>query len=386
MRLPYARQEITDGDVEAVAAALREDFLTQGPGVDRFEAGLARAVGARFAVAFSSGTAALHAAYAAAGVGPGAGVVTTPITFVATANAALYLGAPVRFADVDPRTALVDPDGVDEAASGGDLRVVVPVHFGGEVADVESIAAIAEARHLLVIEDAAHGLGASYRAADHQWHKVGSCHHSAMCCFSLHAVKQITTGEGGAVTTNDPSLDRALRRFRSHGISRDPSELERAEGPWWYEQRTLGYNYRLTDVQCALGSSQLRRLRTSVAKRIELDAWYRERLAGVPGVLPLEAPRWSRGAHHLFVVTVAPDRRRHVYESVAARGIGVNVHYIPVYRQPFYRRHGFDGFALPGAERYYAGALTLPLFPAMTREDVDRVADAVEAAVSERVG
>ena len=267
--LPYSRQEVTDLDVVAVAEALRAPLITQGPMVDRFEADLAVFVGADYAVVFNSATAALHAAYAVLGIGPGKSVLTSPITFVATANAALYLGGSVRFADVDPATALIDPDAADDRADRS-VKVVTPVHFGGEVAPVEVLAAIAEARGWAVVEDASHALGASYRSRTGVLHRGGACDHSTMCCFSCHAVKQITTGEGGAVTTNDAELSRRLRMFRSHGITRDWDRMSQVDGPWYYEQQDLGYNYRLTDFQCALGRSQLARLPEWVAKRARL--------------------------------------------------------------------------------------------------------------------
>jgi UDP-4-amino-4,6-dideoxy-N-acetyl-beta-L-altrosamine transaminase len=384
MVLPYARQTISDGDVAAVEAALRDPYLTQGPAVEAFEAALAAAVGARFAVAVSSGTAALHAAYSAIGLGPGMTALTSPITFVATANAALYLGAKVRFADIDPETALVDPDAVDDAAEAS-VRLLVPVHFGGEVADLPALAAIAEARGWRIVEDAAHALGASYRTPDGHWHRVGGCAHSDMCCFSFHAVKQLTTGEGGAVTTNDPEIADRLRRFRSHGVTRDPAELSAPDGPWYYEQHALGYNYRITDFQCALGRSQLRRLSQLIECRRALSRRYAERLADLRPVVPLARPGWSRGAHHLFVVAVPADRRRSIYEELHRHGIQANVHYIPVYRQPYHRRLAPADVRLPGAERYYASALTLPLFPGMSETDVDRVVDVISAAVAGEV-
>jgi dTDP-4-amino-4,6-dideoxygalactose transaminase len=360
-------------------------MLTQGPAVEAFEVELAARTGARYAVAFSSGTAALHGAYAVAGVGPGTAVLTSPITFVATANAAVYLGAEARFADVDPATGLLDPDAVDDGADRR-VRAVVPVHLGGEVADLVALSAIAEARDWFVIEDASHAIGGSYRGSRGQWHPVGSCQHSTMCCFSFHPVKQITTGEGGAVTTNDAVCYRALRRFRSHGITRDPGELVASDGPWYYEQHSLGFNYRLTDVQCALGRSQLRRLDAFLESRRRIAGWYDERFAGVDGVTPLARPAWSRGAHHLYIVSVAAERRLAAYEALRRGRIQANVHYIPVYRQPFYRARGFTEFSLPGAERYYAGALTLPLFPAMTEADVRRVVDVLSTAVAGSAG
>ncbi len=379
--LPYSRQEVTDLDVMAVVEALRAPLITQGPMVERFEADLAAFVGADYAVVFNSATAALHAAYAVLGIGPGKSVLTSPITFVATANAALYLGGSVRFADVDPATALIDPDAADDRADRS-VKVVTPVHFGGEVAPVEVLAAIAEARGWAVVEDASHALGATYQSRTGGLHRVGACDHSTMCCFSFHAVKQITTGEGGAVTTNDPELARRLRMFRSHGITRDWDRMSQVEGPWYYEQHDLGYNYRLTDFQCALGRSQLARLPEWVAKRALLAGLYEARLAGVGGVVPLRRPKGSQGAHHLFVVRVPPAERLRIFEILTAQGIGVNVHYIPVYQQPYHRAHGSEGVHRSGAEEYYHSALTLPLFHGMTDADVDRVVTALERAVA----
>jgi UDP-4-amino-4,6-dideoxy-N-acetyl-beta-L-altrosamine transaminase len=379
--LPYGRQEISDADVDAVSRALRDPMLTQGPGVERFEAALAEFAGSEYAVAFNSCTAALHASYAALGVGPGTAVLTSPITFAATANAALYLGGEVRFADVDPATALIDPDDADNRGE-KPIKVIAPVHFAGEVAPMEVLAAIAEARGWRIVEDAAHAIGARYRTSDGGSHRVGACDHSDICCFSFHPVKQMTTGEGGAATTNDPDLHRRLKRFRSHGITREPGEMIGNDGPWYYEQHELGFNYRLTDFQCALGRSQLGRLPGWIEARARVAGWYRERLAEVAGVEPLEQPRWSQGAHHLFVVRMAPERRRAGYDALVAAGIGANVHYVPVYRHPYYRRHGFDTAFRPAAEGYYASAITLPLFPAMTEQDVDRVVDVLRPVAS----
>lgn len=378
--LPYSRQDISDEDVAAVSEALRARLITQGPAVERFEDALAEFTGARYVVAFNSGTAALHGAYAAAGIGPGTTVLTSPITFVATANAALYLGGAVRFADVEPDSALIDPDAADDE-SDPSVRVVAPVHFGGEVAGIEALAAIAEARRWLIVEDAAHAFGATYRTSDGMDHRVGSCDHSDMCCFSFHAVKQLTTGEGGAVTTNDETTWRRLKRFRSHGITRDAGDLTTDEGPWYYEQQDLGFNYRLTDFQSALGLSQLRRFPGWLASRREIAGWYDDRLAGVADAPPLTRPDWSQGAHHLYVVRVPAEKRRAVFERMIAAGIGVNVHYIPVYRQPYYRNGPFPKLRLAGAETFYRSALTLPLFPAMTEADVERVVTTLRSSL-----
>ena len=380
--LPYGRQEILDADVAAVVEALREPFITQGPGVDRFERALAEVVGAKYAVALNSGTAALHAAYFAVGLGPGKAILTTPITFAATANAALYLGADVVFADVNESTGLLDPEPV-AAAAGPNVAVLVPVHLGGQVAAMGDLSAAATDRGWVVIEDAAHAIGARYTAGDGREHRVGACAHSALCCFSFHPVKHITTGEGGAVTTNDAGLYRRLLRFRTHGITRDPAELLHPEGGWYYEQHDLGYNYRITDFQCALGLAQLRRLPENVERRRTIAARYDRALGGVPGVRPLAIPRWSRGSYHLYVVRVAAGARREVFDALRAGGLGVNVHYVPVYRHPYYRARGFEGLRLPNAEAYYAEAITLPMYPALSDADVDRVVATLRRAVAE---
>ncbi len=378
--IPYGRQDISDQDVAAVASALRDPFLTQGPKVAAFEDRLREVTGARFAVACNSGTSALHAAYAAAGIERGKSVLTSPITFAATANASLYLQGGVHFADVDPRHVMLSPAAVD-ASRQPDIAVLAPVHFTGQVAPMEELARTARARHWTIVEDAAHALGARYRTADGTEHTVGACAHSDMCCFSFHPVKQITTGEGGAVTTNDERLAARLRRFRTHGITRDPAELHANEGPWYYEQLELGFNYRITDVQCALGISQLGRLAAFVERRRAIAALYDAELGDVPGIEVLKSPAASRGSYHLYVVRVAAGARRRIYEGLQHAGISPNVHYVPVYRHPYYRAHGFQGFSLPEAERYYAEAITIPMFPGLTDEQVRSIAAEVRRQV-----
>jgi perosamine synthetase len=374
--IPYARQDISDDDIAAVVAALRAPLLTQGPLAERFEVEFAEAVGARYAVVFNSGTAALHGAYAAAGVGAGRGVLTSAITFAATANAALYLGARARFVDIDPSTALLDPAAVAAAERTG-VAVLTPVHFGGQVANMDLFAQIAAARDWTVIEDAAHALGATYRTADGRTHRVGACVHSTMCCFSLHPVKHITTGEGGVVTTNDRALAAMLRRFRTHGITRERMQLEHDDGPWYYEQFELGFNYRLTDFQCALGSSQLKRLGGFVARRREIALRYDAEFRPIPEVRPLAVPPWSNGSYHLYVVRVPAGSRRPLFDALRSAGIGTNVHYIPVYRHPYYQAAGYAGLALPHAEAYYAAALSLPMFSRLTDGEIARVVDCI---------
>lgn len=370
--------------MRAVGTALRDPMLTQGPRVAEFERQLAETVGARHAVSFNSGTAALHAAYFAAGVGPGRSVLTSPITFAATTNASLYLGGGVHFADIDPETVLLSPAAVDEVDA-GDIAVVAPVHFGGQVADVEALAATAARRGWLVVEDAAHALGASYSDRNGQRFKVGACAHSALCCFSFHPVKHVTTGEGGAVTTNDERLYQRLQSFRTHGITRDPARLERSEGPWYYEQHDLGFNYRLTDFQCALGISQLSRLEDFVARRRRIAARYDGAFTN-SAARPLKVPSRSRGSYHLYVIRVAAAERRRIFESLRASGIGVNVHYIPVYRHPYYRARGFRETVYEHAEAYYAQAITIPMFPGLTDSDIERVVREVKRASAGKDG
>ena len=387
--LPYARQDVSDDDVRAVVEVLHSGWLTQGPAVEAFEEALAHSVGARFAVATCNGTAALHAAYHAAGLGPGQVCLTTPITFAATANAALYLGAGVDFADVDPDTALLDPEATARAL-GPATRVLAPVHMAGQPADVGALRALADPLGAVVVEDAAHALGAEYfDTAANEWVPVGACRHSHMTVFSFHPVKQVAMGEGGAVTTNNPELRERLLRFRDHGLVRDPRHFEEPDsGPWHREMQSLGMNYRASDLHCALGRSQLRRLPHFVERRRAIAARYDAAFAGHPHVQPLAQRDTARSSHHLYIVQLDVDAgvdRRRVVESLHARGIGAHVHYLPVHLHAWYRKErGFAPGAFPAAERYYARALTLPLFPAMSDADVERVIDALLSVLENR--
>ncbi len=370
--LPYAHQQVDDADVAAVVAALRSDWLTTGPRVRAFEAELEAATGARLRSTFSSGTAALHGAMAAAGLGPGDDLVTTPLTFVATANAALYVGAEPRFADVDPTSLLIDPERVAAAVTER-TRAIAAVDYAGQPADYDRLRAIAGAAPggpLTVIADAAHSLGATYRGRS-----VGTL--ADLTVLSLHPAKIITTGEGGAVLTDRDDLADRLRRFRNHGIA---TELA-ARTDWTYEMVELGYNYRLTDLGAALGMSQLERLETFLARRRALARRYLDRLDGqhyldLPGIAPDVDPAW-----HFMFVQLRLDRlgadRAAVYRALRAEGIGVNVHYIPVHEHPFYR-HRFPGLSFPVAEAAYARLLTLPLHAGMTEADVDDVVTALD--------
>ena len=397
--LPYGRQQIDEEDVTAVVEALRGDWLTQGPTVARFEEALCALTGARYAVAVANGTAALHLAALAAGVRPGDTGVTSTITFVASANAVRYCGGEPRLADVDPDTGLISLPSLEAqvselAASGRSPKVIVPVDLAGSVPDLPRIHALARRVGATVIEDAAHSLGTTYEH-DGAVHSAASCAHSEMAILSFHPVKHLTTGEGGAVTTNDPALHQELLELRTHGITRDPARLERQDGPWYYEQRALGFNYRITDLQCALGLSQAKKLPGFVARRRALAARYDELLASpevAAHVAPLAVPAGVSSSYHLYVVRLkarpgetlasVAERRRALFVRLREQQIFAQVHYIPVHTQPDFRRAGLGAGAFPGAEAYYASCISLPLFPGMDDADVDRVVQAVLAAVA----
>jgi len=376
--IPYARQDIDAADIAAVTAVLQSDWLTQGPAVERFEREMAAYCGAKYALSVSSATAALHIAVLAAGFGPGDTLVTSPNTFVASANCALYAGGAADFADTDAHTFNLSPQALKARleyldARGKRPKIVMPVHFGGEPCEMEAIGVIAKARGLFVIEDASHAVGGSYQGG-----KVGNCVHSDITVMSFHPVKIITTAEGGLLLTNNPELYEKLKMLRSHGITREAGRLERsAEGPWYYEQQMLGFNYRMTDLHAALGSSQLSRIDAFVRRRAELVARYDTAF----GDLPLQYQRrsvQSQSANHLYVVKLDdPGRRRAVFDALRARGVYANVHYIPVHLQPYYARLGFKAGDFPNAEAYYAGALTIPLYPRMTDAEQETVITAM---------
>jgi UDP-4-amino-4,6-dideoxy-N-acetyl-beta-L-altrosamine transaminase len=386
--LAYGRQTIEDDDVAAVVEALHADYLTTGPRVEAFERAFAETVQAGHAVACSSGTAALHLAMLALDVGPGDAVVAPAITFAATANCARYAGAEVVFADVDADTGLMTPETLAEALTrleGRSLAAVLPVHLAGNAADLPLLKGLAGAAPL--VEDACHALGTSM-AFDNVRERVGDGRHGAMACFSFHPVKTITTAEGGMVTTNDAGLAGRLRLFRSHGIVRDPAAFRTpppSPEPWAYEMQALGFNYRLPDLLCALGSSQLAKLERFASKRRALAIRYWRLLARyAPIVRAVAPPPACDPALHLFVVLIdfaaAGVTRAEVMATLAAQGIGSQVHYIPVHRQPYYRAR-YGDLDLPGAERYYARALSLPLYPGMADDDPDRVVAALVGAL-----
>jgi UDP-4-amino-4,6-dideoxy-N-acetyl-beta-L-altrosamine transaminase len=392
--LPYGRQEIDAADLEAVREALQSELLTSGPRVAAFEAAFAAAVGARFAIASNSGTAALHLACLTLDLGPGDSVVVPAITFLATANAARFCGAEVIFADVDPESGRLTAEAFQAALDRNPraaVKAVLPVHLNGHCADMPAIRAIAEARGIVVIEDACHAVGGLQRAGNGSLAKVGACALSEMACFSLHPVKTITSGEGGVTTTNSEAAYRRMALLRSHGMTRVPAEFANADlafaadgsaNPWYYEMAELGWNYRITDFACALGSSQLKRLDGYVRRRQELAARYDRLLAPLaPVIRPVPGATGDQAALHLYAVLIdfaALGRERAaVMQQLKAAGIGSMVHYIPVNRQPYYRRR-YGETRLPGAEAYYARVLSIPLFPAMQDADVDRVVDALK--------
>ena len=374
--IPYGRQLIEDDDVEAVVRVLRSGALTTGPEVEAFEADLATACGAKHAVVVANGTAALHCAYAAAGIGPGAEVITSPLTFSATANMVLALGAKPVFADVSPDTLCLDPAAVARAVTPA-TRAIAPVDFGGHPADLEALLALARKHDLAVVEDAAHAVGARLGGRP-----VGSI--ADLTTFSFHPVKTITSGEGGAVLTNDDSLARKARDFRNHGLVRERNRLERDDGPWYYEIQSLGFNYRLTDIQCALGRSQLRKLDRFVTRRAQIVARYRAALSSHPRLtLPAQRPEASP-AWHLFALRVAggAEARSRFYLALRERGILSQVHYVLVNDMPLYRQLGHRPEATPIAAAASASLLSLPLYPAMTDDDVERVISAVGEALA----
>lgn len=384
--IPYGKQWLNEEDISAVVNVLRSDWLTQGPYVEEFEKAVAEYCGARYALAVSNGTAALHVACLAAGLGKGDILWTSPNTFVASANCALYCGARPDFIDINPVTYNMSiealTDRLREAAKKRRLpKVVIPVHFAGQSCEMEAIHSLSNKYKFVIIEDASHAIGGAYKGL-----KVGSCSFSDMTVFSFHPVKIITTGEGGMVLTNSETLYQRLIRLRTHGITRDAHFMEdEPEGPWYYQQIEVGMNYRLTDIQAALGLSQLRRIDRFVSRRRELARRYDDALSRLPLVLPKEQPD-TFSTFHLYVIRLKMDQvrkvRRGIFDALRNRGIGVNVHYIPVHTQPVYRKLGFSKGQFPEAEKYYEEALTLPLYPAMTDGDQDRVIKALQEVLS----
>ncbi len=362
--LPYGKQWIDEDDIAAVVEVLRGDWITQGPAIDRFERAVADYVGAKFAVAFCNGTAALHGACFAAGIGPGDEVITSPITFLASSNCVLYMGGKPVFADIDPHTYNIDPEQI-AARITDRTKAIVAVDFTGQPADMDRIGMLARDHGLTVIHDAAHSLGASYGGR-----KVGTF--GDMTMFSFHPVKHVTTGEGGVIVTDREDLRDQLLLFRSHGMTRDPKQLQRNDGPWYYEMHALGYNYRMTDMQAALGASQMEKLDQFVERRRMIASRYTEAFSDIPGlIVPSQHPQ-ANSSWHLYVLRWEHSRGE-AFEQLRSRNIGVNLHYIPVYKQPYYQALGYADQQCPQAENYYKTAISLPLFPRMTDSDMEDV-------------
>ncbi|MFH1386144.1 MAG: UDP-4-amino-4,6-dideoxy-N-acetyl-beta-L-altrosamine transaminase [bacterium] len=372
-KIPYATQWIDDDDIEAVVAALKSANLTQGPLVNEFESKVAEYCGAKYGVAVNSGTSALHIACLAAGITAGDEVITSPITFVASANCVMYCGARPVFADVQGDAINIDPQEIQKKITAR-TKAIIPIHFAGNPCDLEEIWAIARANNLIVIEDAAHALGAEYKAS-----KIGSCKYSDMTILSFHAVKHITTGEGGMVLTNNEELYEKLKLFRSHGITRDDKYLTKNDGVWYYEMNELGLNYRLSDLQCALGISQLAKLDEFVDRRREIALIYNEAFSHNAGITVINESAQARSAYHLYVLIVK-DRQR-IFNELRAADIIVNVHYIPVYLQPYYQKLGYTSGLCPRAEDFYGKALSIPMFPKMSDKDIARVIEVINKVV-----
>ena len=387
--IPYGRQQITEDDIQAVVDVLRSEFLTQGPAVPRFEQAVANKVGAEHGIATNSATSALHLACLALDLGPGDWLWTSPITFVASANCGLYCGARVDFVDIDPTTYNMSPEALAEklavAEREGRLpKVVVPVHFAGQPCDMAAIHALSERYGFRIIEDASHAIGGRYGGEP-----VGCGRYSDITVFSFHPVKIITTGEGGMAVTNAPALAERMARLRSHGITRDPAQMTHApDGPWYYQQLELGFNYRMTEMQAALGISQLDRLDEFIARRRDRAGQYDSEIAKLPVTRPWQHPD-TESTWHLYVIRVqegegGPRGRNASFESLRKAGVGVNVHYIPVHTQPYYQRMGFQSGQYPQAEQYYKEAMSLPLYPALDPPRQNHVVSALETALAHK--
>ncbi len=384
--IPYGQQEITQSDVDAVVAVLQSNFLTQGPMVPKFEQTVADHCNAQHALAVNSATSALHIACLALGLGPGDWLWTSPITFVASANCGLYCGAQIDFVDIDARTYNMCPQALERklivAEREGRLpKVVVPVHLCGQPCDMRAIHALAQRYGFNIIEDASHAIGGKYKGEP-----VGNCRYSDITVFSFHPVKIITTPEGGMAVTNNANLADKMALYRSHGITRDPGKMtHESDGPWYYQQIKLGFNYRMTELQAALGVSQMDRLESYVTRRHELANRYDELLASLPVKTPWQHPEGYSG-FHLYVIRLQLDKIRHshlqVFDALRDLGIGVNLHYIPVYTQPYYQQMGFKSDDFPQAHEYYREAISLPMFQTLTDAQQDKVLTALEKALT----
>lgn len=394
MYIPYGRQSIDDADIEAVVKVLKSDYLTTGPAVAAFEKKVVDYVGAKYAVAVSNGTAALHVACLAAGIGEGDEVITTPITFAASANCVLYCGGTPVFADIDPDTYNISPEELEKKITSR-TKAIIPVHYTGQPCDMDAILEIAHKHNLLVVEDGAHALGAVYKGK-----KIGSI--ADMTCFSFHPVKPVTTGEGGMIVTDNEELYRRLVLYRSHGITRDKDMMQQYEeqlqqssdpalqeaadmlrgdvidpGGWYYQQLELGYNYRITDISCALGASQMDKLDRFLERRRQIAKKYDEAFADIPQIKTPWQQEGCQSGWHLYMIQTMERSRREVFDGLRQAGIGVNVHYIPVYRHPYYQRNGYAGVHCLNAEAFYERAISLPIFPGLTGQQQDYVIEHV---------
>ncbi len=384
--IPYGRQDINDEDINAVIEVLQSDWITQGPAIGRFEESLSKLCMVEHSVAVNNATSALHMACLALGLGEDDYLWTSPITFVASSNCGIYCGAKIDFVDIDSRTYNMNMNALESKLIKAEQerrlpKIVIPVHFSGQSCDMSALQVLSKRFGFCVIEDASHAIGGQYRNKP-----VGSCHYSDITVFSFHPVKIITTGEGGIATTNDSEIAEKMRRLRSHGITREPTLMvNNTQDPWYYEQIDLGYNFRMTDIQAALGASQMNRLDAFINRRRELVARYDTLLASFPIITPHENSDTS-SAWHLYVIRlklkeIEPDRRQ-VFESMRSLGIGVNVHYIPVHTQPYYYSLGFRPGMFPEAEQYYSEAISLPLFPTMTDQQQDKVISALRDSLA----
>lgn len=372
--IPYGRQTIEEDDIQAVVSVLKSDYLTTGPKIAEFEKIVADYVGAKYAVAISNGTSALHAACFAAGIQPGDEVITTPLTFAASSNCVLYCGGTPVFADVDPKTYNIDPEDIHRKIT-NKTKAIIAVHLAGQPCDMDEIHKIAKEHDLLVIEDGAHALGSVYKGK-----KVGTL--SDMTTFSFHPVKPITTGEGGMIVTDNEEFYKKMMLFRSHGITRDENLMTRNDGSWFYQQLDLGYNYRITDIQCALGCSQMKKLDRFLARRKEIVARYNEAFADCENIVtPYQLPETESG-WHLYIVQVENCDRRKVFEQLREAGISVNVHYIPVYMHPYYQEHGYKDVHCQNAEEIYSHIISLPLYPTLTVEEQEYVIETLKHVIN----
>jgi len=376
--LPYGQQWIGDEDIRKVIEVLKGNYLTTGPYITEFEKKISEYVGTKYAVAFSNGTAALHGAVFAAGIQQGDKVITTPMTFAASANCVLYQGGTPVFADIDPKTYNIDPDKIEELIT-DKTKAIIPVDFTGQPVDLDRILYIAKKYNLVVIEDAAHALGATYHDR-----KIGSI--SDMTMFSFHPVKHITTGEGGVITTNNKEYYEKLLQFRTHGITRESDKLMENHGPWYYEMQFLGYNYRITDIQAALGTSQLAKIDQFVETRKKYVEMYNHAFANMEEVIPPFQMQEGESSWHLYILRFNLNKlnatRKELYEALLKENIGVNVHYVPVYWHPYYQELGYEKGLCPNAERLYEEMITLPLFPKMSEADVQDVIKAVKKVIN----